>query len=168
MRRKFRNERLGSLEMPAQLLITMIIVAATASIGFGAMSAYSKSTVEGGLRLQAESISAAATRLDSMGLDSSLQLSVELENAPMEKMTYFKIGHPLTRPLHPYAGMIRFKAESSEEGHVYVKDGSGNPLPLCSKDGGALELGAGTHRIHLSRQFSDEANMVFIELEKVN
>ncbi len=168
MRRKFRNERLGSLEMPAQLLITMIIVAATASIGFGALSAYSKSTVEGGLRLQAESISAAATRLDSMGLDSSLQITVRLENAPMEKMSYFKIGHPLTRPLHPYAGMIRFKAQSSEEGHVYVKDQAGKALAMHSRTGETLELGEGTHRLLLTRLFDEEYNMVFIMFEVRN
>jgi len=168
MRRRFRGDRLGSLEMPAQLLITMIIVAATASIGFGALSAYSKSAVDGGLRQQAEAIAAAAARLDSMGLDSSLQITVKLESAPTEKMSYFKIGHPLTRPLHPYAGMVRFKAESSEEGHVYVKDQAGKALPMHSKTGETLELGEGTHRLLLTRLFDEEYNTVFILFEVRN
>ena len=72
---KLNTVRTGSLEMPAQLLITMIIVAATASIGFGALSAYSKSEVDGSLREQAEAVAAAAERLDSMGIDSSLQIT---------------------------------------------------------------------------------------------
>lgn len=159
-----KDARLGSLEMPAQLLITVMIVAATASIGFGALSAFSKSAVEGSLRQQAESVAAAAVRLDSMGLGSSVQLTVKLENAPMEKMAYFIIGHPLTSPLHPYAGMVRFKAERSEEGHVYVKDQSGNPLPLCTEEGGGLGLGAGTHRLQMTRRFSEEADRSFIQL----
>ena len=162
MRRMFRGERLGSLEIPAQLLITMIIVAATASIGFGALSAYSKSSVEGSLRQQAESVAAAAARLDSMGLDSSLQIMVTLEGAPMEKMAFFKIGHPLTVPLHPYAGMVRFKAQSSGEGHVYVKDPAGKPIPMCSKTGDVLELGEGTHRLLLTHLYDSDVNLAFI------
>ena len=161
----FRGERLGSLEMPAQLLITMIIVAATASIGFGALSAYSKSTVDGNLRQQAEVVAAAAARLDSMGLDSSLQITVTLEGAPMEKMAFFKIGHPLTVPLHPYAGMVRFKARSTEEGHVYVKDASGKPVPMCSGNGYSLELGEGAHRLLLTHNYDEDAGTGFILFE---
>ena len=165
---KLKTVRQGSLEMPAQLLITMIIVAATASIGFGALSAYSKSAVDGNLRGQAEAVAAAAARLDSMGLDSSLQITVKLEGAPMEKMAYFRIGHPLTVPLHPYSGMVRFKAQSSEEGHVYVKDQSGKPLPMCSKNGGVLELGEGSHRLGLTRCYDAGAGMAFILFEVQN
>jgi extradiol dioxygenase family protein len=166
MRRMFRGERWGSLEMPAQLLITMIIVAATASIGFGALSAYSKSAVDGGLRQQAEAVAAAAVRLDSMGLDSSLQISVKLEGSPTEKIAFFRIGYPVTRPLHPYAGMVRFKAQSSEEGHVYVRDPAGNPVPMCSKTGDSLELGEGTHRLQLTRCYDEVANMGIIAFEE--
>jgi hypothetical protein len=162
---KLKTARTGSLEMPAQLLITMIIVAATASIGFGALSAYSKSAVEGNLRQEAESVAAAAARLDSMGPDSSLQITVRLENAPMEKMAYFRIGHPLTRPLHPYAGMIRFKAEGTDEGHVYVKDRAGRPLPMHCKDSGALELNEGTHRLQLTRLYDVDCDAHFISFE---
>jgi hypothetical protein len=165
---KLKTNSRGSLEMPAQLLITMIIVAATASVGFGALSAYSKSSVDGNLREQAESVAAAAVRLDSMGLDSSLQITVNLESAAMEKMAYFRIGHPLTVPLHPYSGMVRFKAQSSEEGHVYVKDQSGKPLPMCSINGDALELGEGSHRLLLTRSFDDDAGMAFILFDVQN
>ncbi len=165
MRRRMRDGRLGSLEMPAQLLITMIIVAATASMGFGALSAYSKSSVEGNLRQQAEAVAAAATRLDSMGLDSRLQITVRLEGAPTEKMAYFRIGHPVTLPLHPYSGMVRFKAQSSEEGHVYVKDASGKLLPMCSKAGGTLELGDGAHRLLMTRLYDEVSNMAIIAFE---
>lgn len=168
MRRRLRSERPGSLEMPAQLLLTMIIVAATASMGFGALSAYSRGAVEGSLRQQAEAVAAAAARLDSMGLDSSLQITVRLENAPMERMAFFRIGHPLTAPLHPYAGMVRFRAERSDEGHVYVKDQSGRPLPMCSKTGGTLELGEGTHRLLLTRLFDHDLESVFIRFEVRN
>ncbi|MBM4249898.1 MAG: hypothetical protein FJ149_10805, partial [Euryarchaeota archaeon] len=88
---KLKTSDCGSLEMPAQLLVTMMIVAATASVGLGALSAYSRSTVEGALRQQAESVAAAAARVDSIGLGSSLQITVKLENAPMEKLQYFKM-----------------------------------------------------------------------------
>jgi uncharacterized protein (DUF342 family) len=155
----------ASLELPAQLLVTMIIVAATASVGFGALSAYSKSTVEGALRQQAEAVAAAAARVDSMGLGSSLQVTVKLENAPMERLQFFKIGHPLTLPLHPYAGMVRFKAQSSEEGHVYVRDAAGKPLPMQSGRQDSLELGEGTHRLQLTRLFDDELDLAFVLVE---
>jgi len=164
---KLKTVRTGSLEMPAQLLITMIIVAATASIGFGALSAYSKSEVDGSLREQAEAVAAAAERLDSMGIDSSLQITVKLENAPMEKLSYFRIGHPITAPLHPYSGMVRFKAQSSDEGHVYVKDSSGKPLPMCSKTGDALELGEGSHSLQLTRVYNDVSKIAMITFEKM-
>jgi|GEM_PF-2720984 len=165
---KLKTSDCGSLEMPAQLLVTMMIVAATASVGLGALSAYSRSTVEGALRQQAESVAAAAARVDSIGLGSSLQITVKLENAPMEKLQYFKMGHPFTEPLHPYSGMVRFKAQSSEEGHVYVRDAAGKPLPMRSESGGTLELGEGTHRLQLSRLFDDELRIAFILVEVRN
>lgn len=164
---KLKSVRRGSLEMPAQLLITMMIVAATASIGFGALSAYSKSSVDGSLRAQAEVVAAAAERLDSMGVDSGIQVTVKLESAPMEKMDYFRIGHPITVPLHPYSGMVRFKAHSSEEGHVYVTDQSGKPLAMCSKSGDALELGEGAHRLQLTRLYDEVSNIAMIAVEDI-
>jgi hypothetical protein len=163
---KWKTSRLGSLEMPAQLLITVIIVAATASMGFGALSAYSKAAVDGGLREQAEAVAAAAARLDSMGPGSSLQITIRLEGSPMEKIAYFRIGYPITRPLHPYAGMVRFKAQSSEEGHVYARNPAGKPIPMCSGTGDALELGEGAHRLQLERCYDEVANLAIIAFEE--
>lgn len=163
--RAFRADGRGVLEMPAQLVITMIIVAATASVGFGALSGYSKSIVESGLRQQAENLAAAAVRLESMGPDSGLQTTVMLEDAPLEKMAYFRIGYPLERPLHPYSFMVRFKGASTEECHVYVRNAGDNPLPLCSKTGGTLELGRGTHRLLMTLGYDGATATVYVQVE---
>jgi hypothetical protein len=165
MNQRFSDAQRASLEMPAQLAITMMIVAVTASAGFGALSTYSRTMVDSGLRQQAQGVAAAAARLDTMGINSSLETSVRLDNAPLEKMAYFRIGHPLTRPLHPYSSMVRFKAASTEEGHVYVRDAGGNPLPLCSETGGTVELGAGTHRILLILMYDDTLGAAYVRVE---
>jgi len=165
MRRKLGAGRRGVLELPSQLVITIIIMAVTASVGFGALSSYSRDAVDKRLRQQAEAVTAAAERLDSMGTGSTLKLEIGLENAPLEKVQYFKVGHPLGRPLHPYSAMVRFKAASAPEGHVYARDAGGNPLPLCSPSGGALELGAGSHRLLLTRLYSDTLGTAFIRCE---
>ena len=163
--RAFHGDGRGVLDMPAQLAITMIIVAATASVGYGALSSYSKGVVESGLRQQAEDLAAAAVRLGSMGQGSGLQTTVMLEDAPLEKVAYFRIGHQLGRPLHPYASMVRFKGASTEEGHVYVRDAGDDPLPLCSGTGGTLELGPGTHRLLMTLEYDDGTAMVYVQVE---
>jgi len=159
--------RRGVLEMPLKLLISVIIMTATASIGFGALSYYSKGMVESNLRQQGESIASAALRLDGLGLNSTLRLQLKLEGAPMAGVEFFKVGYPLTEPLHPYAAMVRFKGAGTDEGHIYVKDAGGSPLPLCSISGDTFPLGAGTHDILLTKLYSRDANTTYVQIEEL-
>lgn len=157
----------GMVEMPLKLMVSAIIMAATASAGFKALSTYSESAVESGLRQQAEALAAAAFRLDSMGLNSSALLELRLEGAPLAHVEYFRAGFALTRPLHPYSAMVRFKGSGTDEGHVYVRGAGGGLLPMCSSDGDPLELGSGVHRLLMTRLYSEPLELVYIQLEVV-
>ena len=156
------------MEMPFKLVIAAIIMAVTAASGFGALSAYSKGMVENGLRQEAEGLAAAAERLDAMGLNSSLKVRLSLQNAPLARMEYFKVGHPLSKPVHPYSAMVRYKGEGTGEGHVYVRDAGDNYLPMVSQAGGALSLGAGSHTLLLTRLYSEEFAIAFLRVERTD
>lgn len=150
--------------MPLKLMISVIIMAVVASSGFGALSSYSRSAVESGLRNQAEALASAALRLDSMGLNSSRVLELRIEGVALAHVEYFKIGYPLSKPLHPYSSMVRFKGSGTDEGHVYVKDSGGRPLPLCSGQGKGVEVGEGTHRLLLTRAYDARLDLVYIQV----
>jgi hypothetical protein len=122
--------------------------------------------VDNGLHQEAESLAAAAERLDAMGLNSSLKVRLSLQNAPLARMEYFKVGHPLSKPVHPYSAMVRYRGEGAEEGHVYVRDAGDNYLPMVSPAGDTLSLGAGSHTLLLTRLFSEEFAMVFLRVER--
>jgi hypothetical protein len=159
------RDRRGLVDMPLKLLVSVMIMVATAAAGFGALSQYSKVMVESNLRHQGESIASSALRLDGMGLNSSLKVQVKLDGAPMAGIEYFRVGYPLTVPLHPYAGMVRFKGAGTDEGHVYIKDIGGNILPLCSPEGATLSLGTGTYDVLMTKLHSRSANVTFVQVE---
>ena len=162
---KLRRDCAGVLQMPLKLMISAIVMAVVASSGFGALSSYSRGAVESGLRQQAEALAAAALRLDSMGLNSSRVVELRLEGAPLSHVEYFRVGHPLARPLHPHSAMVRYKGSGTDEGHVYVRDAAGKPLPLCSGSGKGVELGEGVHRLLLTKAHSGELDIVYINVE---
>ena len=163
--RALLRDRRGMIDMPLKRLAAVIIMVATAAAGFGALSHYSKVMVESNLRQQGESIASAALRLDGMGLNSSLRVQLKLEGAPMAGVEYFRVGYPLTMPLHPYAAMVRFRGAGTDEGHVYVRGAGGNPMPLCSPDGGTLSIGTGTHDVLLTKLHSRSASATFLQIE---
>jgi len=163
-----RGDRAGVIELPFKLLISVIIMTVTAAAGLGALSVYSKSMLENGLRQQAQVVVSAAEQLDTMGFNSSLRVRLSIDNAPMDHVDYFKIGYPLSMPVHPYSAMVRFKGAGSSEGHLTALDASDNYLPMCSPEGGTLQLGTGEHDILLTKLYSEQFGTVFMRVERVD
>jgi type II secretory pathway pseudopilin PulG len=163
-----RKDRAAIIEMPFKLLIAIMIMAVTAAAGFGALSSYSKTMLENDLRQEAQTVASAAQRLDTMDLESSLKIQISIENTPMDHMEYFKIGYPLSTPVHPYSAMVRYKGAGSGEGHVTVRDNGDNYLPMCSPSGETLSLGVGSHGLLLTKLYSDACKTVFIKVERTD
>jgi len=161
---RLRKSGMGIVELPFKLLISIIIVAATASAGLGALSMFSRNMLDQSLGQQARMICSAAERLDEMGFGSSVEVRLEIDNAPMDHVEYFRIGYPLSAPVHPYSAMVRYKGSGSSEGHATARDAADNFLPMCSARGGTLALGAGEHALLLTKLYSDLFGTVFIEV----
>jgi hypothetical protein len=163
-----RHGRAGIIELPFKLLISVIIMTVTAAAGLGALSAYSRGMLENNLRQEAQAVASAAERLDTMGFNSSLKVRLAINNAPMDHVEYFKIGHPLSAPVHPYSAMVRYKGAGSSEGHVTALDAGDNYLPMCSPEGGTLSLGNGEHALLLTKLYSDHFGTVFMKVERTD
>jgi hypothetical protein len=160
-----RGDRAGIIELPFKLLISVIIMTVTAAAGLGALSIYSRGIVENNLRQEAQTVTSAAERLDAMGVNSSLKVRLSIDNAPMDHVEYFKIGYPLSTPVHPYSAMVRYKGAGSSEGHVTALDAGDNYLPMCSPEGGTLSLGTGEHAILMTKLYSEQFGTVFMKVE---
>ena len=162
------KDRVAIIEMPFKLLIAIMIMAVTAAAGLGALSTYSKSMLENDLRQEAQTVGSAAERLDTMDFNSTLKIQISIENAPMDHMEYFKIGYPLSTPVHPYSAMVRYKGAGSSEGHVTVRDNGDNYLPMCSPSGETLLLNVGSHALLLTKLYSDACKTVFLKVERMD
>jgi hypothetical protein len=137
----------------------------TAAAGLGALSIYSRGMLENSLRQEAQAVTSAAQQLDTMGFNSSLKVRLSIDNAPMDHLEYFRIGYPLSKPVHPYSAMVRYKGAGSSEGHVTALDAGDNYLPMCSPEGGTLSLGTGEHALLLTKLYSDDLGTVFMKVE---
>jgi len=163
--KNLRSGRAGIIELPFKLLISIIIVAVTAAAGMGALSVYSKNILDDGLRQQAQAVCSAAERLDTMGFNSSLRVRLVISNGPMDRVEYFRIGYPLSAPVHPFSAMVRYKGIDMPQGHVTALDASENYLPMCSPQGGTLSVGTGEHDIVLTKMYSEQFGTVFMRVE---
>ena len=160
-----RCDRAGVVELPFKLLISVIIMTVTAAAGLGALSIYSSGMLQNSLRQEAQTVASAAELLDTMDFNSSVKVRLTINNAPMDHLEYFRIGYPLSRPVHPYSAMVRYKGAGSSEGHVTALDAGDNYLPMCSPEGGTLSLGTGEHELLLTKLYSDHFGTVFMRVE---
>lgn len=152
----------GVMSLPFKLILIGIVLAFTVSIGYTGLNTYSKSAAENNLRIDCERIISTAKKVDSMGINTTLGVSVDIKGSMLHSVVNFEIGYILTKPLNPKSFSIRYRISGGEEKSVYAYDDSHEPLPMCGEDGGSVILSPGEHRILLTKAFSDRINSTYI------